>query len=281
MCFIWPGTCAATGALPGVRCHACIASDNVLNALFLLRETVRDLVLPPAGPLLIVLAGLWLLRVRPQLGRALAIGGALLLWLLATPAVADRLERLSERYPPLALAQQPQAEAVVILSASARTDAPEYGSDAPNQETLERIAYGAYVARATGLPVLVTGGALYEKRPIAAAMAQFLERDFNTPVRWIEGRAHDTHENALFSAAMLAPAGVHRIILVTGAMHMARSVDEFRSAGFEVIPAPVHLLSHESWTPLRVIPEIEGLERSHAALYELLGRAVMAVRTAL
>jgi uncharacterized SAM-binding protein YcdF (DUF218 family) len=128
------------------------------------------------------------------------------------------------------------------------------------------------------LPVLVTGGLLYEQRPIAAAMAQFLERDFSTPVRWVEGRARDTHENALFSAALLLPAGVHRIILVTGSMHMARSVDEFQSAGFEVIPAPVHLLTHESWSPRRVIPEIEALERSHSALYELLGRAVRAFR---
>jgi uncharacterized SAM-binding protein YcdF (DUF218 family) len=252
-----------------------------LNALFLVRETVRDLVLPPAGPLLIVLAGLWLLRSRPRLGRALALGGVLLLWLLATPVIADRLERLSERYPPLSLAQRPEAEAIVILSASARTDAPEYGTDAPNSETLERIAYGAYVAHATGLPVLVSGGLLYEQRPIAAAMAQFLERDFNTPVRWVEGRARDTHENALFSAAMLKSAGVHRVILVTGSMHMARSVEEFRSAGLEIIPAPVHLLAHESWSPLRVIPEIEALERSHSALYELLGRLVLAIRTAL
>jgi uncharacterized SAM-binding protein YcdF (DUF218 family) len=247
----------------------------------MLRETVRDLVLPPSGPLIIVLTGLCLLRSRPRFGRALSTGGALLLWLLATPAIADQLERLCERYPPLSLAQHTEAQAIVILSASARPQAPEYASDAPNQDTLERIAYGAYLAHATGLPVLVTGGLLYEQRPIAAAMAQFLERDFSTPVRWVEGRARDTHENALFSAAMLGPAGVHRVVLVTGAMHMARSVAEFRAVGFEVIPAPVHLLTHQGWSPLRVIPEIEALERSHSALYELLGRAVLSIRTAL
>jgi uncharacterized SAM-binding protein YcdF (DUF218 family) len=279
--FIWRGTCDAGGAAPGLRRGARIASGETLNALFVLREVVRDLVLPPSGPLIVVLIGLWLLRSRPRLGRALATGGVLLLWLLATPLIADQLERLCERYPALAPAQHPEAQAIVILSASARPEAPEYSSDAPNQDTLERIAYGAYLAHATGLPVLVTGGLLYEQRPIAAAMAQFLERDFSTPVRWVEGRARDTHENALFSAAMLAPAGVHRIILVTGAMHMARSVAEFRAVGFEVIPAPVHLLTHQGWSPLRVIPEIEALERSHSAIYELLGRAVLAIRTAL
>lgn len=251
-----------------------------MNALFVLRETVRDLALPPAGPLILVVAGLWLLRRRPRLGRTLAICGTALLWLLSTPVIADRLQRLTERYPPLLLTAQAQAEAIVILSGSARTSAPEYGTDAPNPETLERMAFGAYLAHRTGLPVLVSGGLLYEQRPIAAAMAQFLERDFNTPVRWVEGRARDTHENALFSAKLLEGAGIHRIILVTSGMHMARSVEEFRAAGFEVVPAPVHLLAPASWSPLRVIPEIEALERSHSALYELLGRAVVAIRRA-
>lgn len=252
-----------------------------MNALLVLRETVRDLVLPPAGPMIIVLVGLWLLRRRPTLGRAMAIAGTLLLWLLSTPWIADQLQRLAERYPPLALSAPPNAQAIVILSGSARTEAPEYGADAPNPETLERMAFGAYVAHQTGLPVLVSGGFLFEKRPIAAAMAQFLERDFNTPVRWVEGRAHDTHENALFSAAMLQGSGIHRIILVTSGMHMARSVDEFQAVGFEVLPAPVHLLTPVVWSPLRVIPEIEALERSHTALYELLGRLVVAIRSAL
>jgi uncharacterized SAM-binding protein YcdF (DUF218 family) len=252
-----------------------------VNALLLLRETVRDLVLPPAGPLLVLLAGLWLLKSRPRLGRAVALAGVLSLWLLATPVIADQLQHLAERYPPLSLTPAPAADAIVILSGSARTDAPEYGTDAPNPETLERMAYGAYLAHQTRLPVLVSGGTLYEPRPIAAAMAQFLERDLNTPVRWVEGRAHDTHENALFSAALLKSAGAHRIILVTSGMHMARSVEEFRAVGFEVVPAPVHLLAREAWSPLRVIPEIEALERSHSALYELLGRAVLAIRTSL
>jgi uncharacterized SAM-binding protein YcdF (DUF218 family) len=252
-----------------------------MNALFVLREMVRDLVLPPAGPLILVVAGLWLLRYRPALGRVLAITGTLLLWLLSTPVIADRLQRLAERYPPLTLAAPTDAEAIVILSGSARTEAPEYGTDAPNPETLERIAFGAYLAHRTGLPVLVSGGMLYEQRPIAAAMAQFLERDFSTPVRWVEGQARDTHENALYSAKMLEAAGIHRIILVTSGMHMARSVDEFRAVGFEVLPAPVHLLPKASWSPLRVIPEIEALERSHTALYELLGRVVVLVRRAL
>ncbi|NJN88434.1 MAG: DUF218 domain-containing protein [Leptolyngbyaceae cyanobacterium SL_7_1] len=47
-----------------------------------------------------------------------------------------------------------------------------------------------------------------------------------------------TEENALFTAALLQPQGVKRILLVTDAPHMLRSLLTFRSLGFEVVPHP-------------------------------------------
>jgi len=47
-----------------------------------------------------------------------------------------------------------------------------------------------------------------------------------------------TNENALFTAALLQPQGIKRLILVTDPPHMARSQLTFRSLGFEVIPHP-------------------------------------------
>lgn len=45
-----------------------------------------------------------------------------------------------------------------------------------------------------------------------------------------------TAENALFSAAVLQPRGIKKIILITDAPHMLRSLLVFRANGFEVIP---------------------------------------------
>lgn len=47
-----------------------------------------------------------------------------------------------------------------------------------------------------------------------------------------------TNENALFTAALLQPQGIKRLILVTDPPHMARSLLTFRSLGFEVTPHP-------------------------------------------
>jgi uncharacterized SAM-binding protein YcdF (DUF218 family) len=45
-----------------------------------------------------------------------------------------------------------------------------------------------------------------------------------------------TEENARFTAAILQPQKIHRILLVTDPPHMLRSLLTFRSLGFEVVP---------------------------------------------
>lgn len=53
-----------------------------------------------------------------------------------------------------------------------------------------------------------------------------------------EGCSRTTYENAQFTAAHLRPKGIHRILLVTDAPHMLRSLLTFQSIGFQVVPSP-------------------------------------------
>ena len=47
------------------------------------------------------------------------------------------------------------------------------------------------------LPILVTGGTIGDStKTVGMAMAEALEADFRTPVRWIEMAARNTYENA-------------------------------------------------------------------------------------
>src|ERR1700716_2870490 len=59
--------------------------------LFFVRKVVAALVLPPSGPLIVALGGLFRLGRRPRLGRALAWLGLTSLLLLSMPAVSDAL----------------------------------------------------------------------------------------------------------------------------------------------------------------------------------------------
>ena len=51
-----------------------------------------------------------------------------------------------------------------------------------------------------------------------------------------EGCSQNTEENALYTAAILYPQGVRKILLLTDAPHMLRSFLLFQSVGFTVVP---------------------------------------------
>jgi len=211
-----------------------------------------------------------LLRRRPRLARVLLVLGIGFLWLLSLPIVADALTRLAEHYPPLDPALATQAQAVVILGGGGqRAYAPEYGGPAAEPLLLERLAYGAYLARRTGLPVLVTGYGIE-----AAAMRESLARNFAVEARWVDDRAYDTFENARDSVQLLRADGVQRIVLVTSASHLWRAAHEFTAAGMQVIPAPAGVLAIRDVGLWRYLPNVPALGRSYSATDELLGEPV-------
>jgi uncharacterized SAM-binding protein YcdF (DUF218 family) len=240
-----------------------------------LKTLLRTLILPPASLLVLSFVGLWLLTRHPA-GRARRAGAALLtgalvtLWLLATPVIADLLQRAADRVPALSpeAVAAAHAQAIVILSGGAtRHRAPEYGhTPAAGEELLERLAYGAYLAHRTALPVLVSGDFAETE-----SMHTVLARDFGVATRWVESHSRDTFQNALFSAPILRAAGVSRILLVTSAAHEYRAAHEFEAAGFEVVPAPVGVFEPPEPNPTRYLPSVAGLRRSTEALYELIG----------
>jgi uncharacterized SAM-binding protein YcdF (DUF218 family) len=240
--------------------------------LLYLKTLTKDLLLPPAGPMLVAFAGLLIIRRRPALGRVLALAGLATLWLLSTSWVASSLQRLAQHYPPLDLQAAAGAQAIVILGGGGqRLYAPEYGGPAAGPILLERLTYGAFLANKTSLPVLVTGF-----RIEAAAMHDSLARNFGIEARWVDNRAYDTFENARNSAQLLQADGIRRIILVTHATHMRRAVEEFRSTGLEVIPAPTGITDPNQTGP-SFLPFADHLLRSSAAINELVGEPVRAL----
>jgi uncharacterized SAM-binding protein YcdF (DUF218 family) len=236
-------------------------------------------VLPPTGPLLLALAGLALLGRRPRFGRALAWLGVGSLLVLCLPVVSHALLRTLEP-PALDLRRTGDAQAIVIIGGGVRRNAAEFGGDTLARLTLERVRYGALVARATGLPVLVSGGSVSGGTAEAALMKRALEQEFNVEVRWSEERSRDTRSNAAESAAILLPVGIRRVLLVAHGFDMPRASAEFATAGFQVTPAPTVVVGERfSFEhPGELLPSMSALQGSYYALYELLADAVRRTR---
>lgn len=241
----------------------------------LLRYLLKTLLLPPAINLLLILFALGCLKRYRKTGFALLALSIFSLTALSLPFGSNYLARQLEIYPPLDVAKikADNYQAIIVLGSGRETQALEYGGDMPTAMGLQRLRYGAYLQRATGLPILVSGGRFKEnKQPEATFMAQVLEGEFNASVFWQESASHTTHENALFSWAMVKQNKIEHILLVTHAWHMKRAVYSFEKAGFRVRAAPTAFISsHEPFILLDFIPQAGALRNSSFLLHEMLG----------
>src|SRR5262245_11559452 len=67
--------------------------------MFYVRKILSTLVLPPVGPVLLALFGIWLARSRPRLGAGVAAFALLGLVALSLPPVAEALVHSLETQP--------------------------------------------------------------------------------------------------------------------------------------------------------------------------------------
>ncbi|MBN2991014.1 YdcF family protein [Pseudomonas cedrina subsp. fulgida] len=243
-----------------------------------IRYFIKQLLLPPGILLLLLAFAWWFRRSRPRLAAccfALGFGG---MWLISLPAVVEWGARVLETEPPLAREDWStlagRADAIVVLGSGRERGDPAWGTDQPTGIGLERQRYAARLAKASGLPVLTSGGLHYGTPPSEAElMAVSMRDDFGVTVRWKEERSRTTWENAQMSAEILLPQGVRRVVVVTQASHMPRAVWSFEKAGFSVVPAPVGFLGVDNARPLGGwMPEFKSVWQSGQLINEAVGQ---------
>lgn len=255
---------------------------------FLGRAALKILFLPPGLFFILIAIGLIGMSRSPRYkgdrvwfknGRRIVAASVVAMYVCSTGLFANAVAQFAEQgVKPIALLANgkidPQgAQAIVILAGGQRNNAQENAKPvAPNWRTLERIAYGARLAKQTGLPILVTGGTLIgQSYSEAYAMDAALISDFGLKARWVEDQSLTTAENAQLSAKLLSASQVTRILLVTHAGHMVRSVDTFKRAGLEVVAAPTSF-ARETRTPLlAMLPNAHSMGVTFDALHELIG----------
>jgi uncharacterized SAM-binding protein YcdF (DUF218 family) len=158
--------------------------------------------------------------------------------------------------------------AIVVLGGGLDREAPEYGSPGLGAGPLERLRYGAWLSRATGIPLAVSGGAGWGgprdeagAAPVPAEadiMAGIAAEDFGRPLRWREAASRDTRENAANTVALLAPQGVREIVVVTHGWHMPRALRDFRAAAAARASASTPALAIRA-APMGLAPPAERL----------------------
>ncbi|MHB1084157.1 MAG: YdcF family protein [Thiobacillus sp.] len=242
-----------------------------MNA-WLATNLVAVALLPPLSLIILLAAGLLFFRRRPRLAMFLILLSATALFALSTPWVSGVLLKSLEISAPVNPDQLQAAEAIVVLGGGRRLAAAEYGGDTLNSFSLERLRYAAVLHRASGLPILVSGG-----KPNSGTLAEgrimqlVLQNEYGLAARWIDDASSTTWENAQRSARLLKQADVHRIVLVTHAWHLRRAVPLFEAQGLSVIPAGIQFSSAHVDSVFDLLPTPSGLRDSTFALHEWLG----------
>ena len=239
---------------------------------WLATNLIATVLLPPLVLVIILAVGLVVQRRAPRLATSLILLATTALYGLSTPLASGLLMKSLEISGPIRPGELETADAIVLLAGGSYYDASEYGGDTPNAISLERLRYAVRLHRASGLPILVTGGipangTLAESR----VLQQVLQDEYGIAPRWIEDAARTTWDNAYLSAPLLKQAGIQRIALATHAWHLRRAVPLFASQGFDVIPAGTRFARSGIDSIFDLLPSPNGLRDSSFALHEWLG----------
>jgi len=244
------------------------------------RATLKLILLPPGSLLIMLLLG-WLFA-RRFFGRFLILLTGILLYALSTPVVLNLLASQLETVPPLTSHHiaNTKADAIVVFMAGVRRHNPEFGgADTLGPMSLQRLSYGLFLHRQTGLPIILSGGSVKgDTTPLAQLGSEWLRQQAGVNPLGVDSLSHDTRENALNAAELLRARGLERVLLVTHAFHMPRALLSARAAGINAIPAPFGFESSppelQGATKLRDWLPLAGyLGRSYLMLHEMLGLA--------
>ncbi|MCZ8516394.1 YdcF family protein [Paenibacillus filicis] len=198
----------------------------------------------------------------------------LLLYVVSTPLAGEAAVRsLEARYEPPAA---PVGDVYLVLGGGAVGGVPEVeGSGQLTGTTLSRVVTAAELYHRKRLPILVSGGQVYDDSGNEARLSKRKLLALGVPEQdiLIEDRSRTTQENAAYSRKFLEEKGLRSPILITSASHMARSVKHFHKQGIEVTPYPTGYLVSPSaaWSWSKMLPSSGAMDAVALACKEYLG----------
>jgi uncharacterized SAM-binding protein YcdF (DUF218 family) len=260
--------------------------------MFLFFSKLLPLFVYPLGlTCLLLVAALFTFWKRPRWSASFILLALVILLISGNGWVANQLTvSLEQQYVPTA--DLPKADAIVVLGGAVRPQIP------PRPwidvtEAGDRPIYAAQLYRQGKAPVVILSGGRIEWQgggpPESGDMAKLVEA-LGVPSAAIlqDPTSLNTYENAVNVKKILQQRGFKRILLVTSAVHMPRSIQIFNKQGIDAIPAPTDFLvtqqelqeAHSSLEGrlLAAVPESENLYRLTRALKEYIGILIYRLR---
>ena len=203
----------------------------------------------------------------------------LLIYVLSISAVSDRIIKpLEDFYPQPSVGELQDAQAIVILGGGACGDVPDFdGIGQIAAGAANRHIMGLRLYRALQVPVIVSGGPVFDQNGIESETAKRVLAACGVEEKKIlpDAKSRNTAENAKFTKEICDRMGFKKVVLVTSAYHMPRSVLLFEREGIEVIPYPTDYMTnkHLVLDAFAFTPQAYNLNVTAIAMREYLGIA--------
>lgn len=244
---------------------------------FIISKVVLFIVLPPSSLIGIMVMGVLLIKKYPRVARGFIMAALVLLYLLSISPVSDRLLKpLESAFPPLKDASAVSANTIVILSGGSVDLSWLDMKPSPAYPSTARLIYGITLYRQIpGAKLIISGGSGDPRKPDISEAVAMRDMALALGVPAKDMLVESDSRNTLGSAhALNLLLKEKKIILVTSASHMRRSVAMFRKLGMDVIPAPTDYKSEQQGVSLYYfIPNPTALLFSSSAIYEYMGLA--------
>ncbi len=260
--------------------------------MFLFLSKLLPLFLYPLGLACVLLVVALVMSWRRPRWVPVPVALALIVLLLASNSwVANGLVRSLE-WQQIPAGELPTADAIVVLGGATKSAfPPRPGVDV--SEEGDRVLYGAQLYREGKAPLVIASGGRIAWRgggpSESADMAEIL-KTLGVPTTAIlqDPTSLNTYQNAVNVRQIMKERGIRRVLLVTSAMHMPRSLRIFQRQGIEAIPAPTDFLvtqqeseepnSSPQATALSLLPDVDRLEKTTRVLKEYIGMVIYRLR---
>ncbi|MBW4440074.1 MAG: YdcF family protein [Plectolyngbya sp. WJT66-NPBG17] len=260
--------------------------------MFLFLSKLLPIFLYPLGLscVLLILTLILLWKKRSRLALIPVTLTFLILFLSSSAWISDAIvESLEFQY--ITQGELPTADAIVVLGGATESALPPRPWIEIREEG-DRVLYGAKLYRDKKAPKLILSGGRVDWRPSSSSEAEDMAILMETmgvqrSAMLLEPRSLNTRENAVNSLEIMKAQKIQKILLVTSAMHMPRSMMIFKKLGIDAIPAPTDYTSIQlgqatrsslEATILDTLPDADQLRRTSRAMKEYVGILVYRLR---
>jgi len=231
--------------------------------MFFLKKLITFFILPP-GLFIVIFSVIAYFGRKDRKIFIISFLSAFFIYLLSIEPVKDSLLRpLETKYP---IPNKLNGDVIVVLGGGS------YNTGILTEDSLKRVLTGFVLHKKLNLPIILSGGSAITNLPEVEVMKNVLnELGVDKSMIYTDVNSRDTLGNAFFVKKICEKNGFKRIILVTSAYHMPRSVIVFQKAGLDVIPYPTDFKMDKRYTVYSYFPKMNVLQDSTKAIREYVG----------